>query len=270
MLVGIIGGGAAGMMCAVTINELNPNVEVVLIEKNDTLGKKVIISGGGRCNVTTGIHDSKILLKKYPRGEKFLISIMNRFSPHDTYEWFENHGVPLKCENNWRVFTKSDKGSDIIAAFNKIFERHNTKVLFNQAVTSVNRKENGFEIQFKDMPSEIVDRVVLAAGGQAFRKTGSTGDGYAIAESLGHNITRLAPSLHSFITNEKWAKKMSGLSFENAVITVKAKKTYSEAGSFIFTHWGISGPAVFAISSLIAFEEFSANKPLNIYIDLFP
>jgi predicted Rossmann fold flavoprotein len=129
MRIAVIGGGAAGMMAAATINETNPEAEVFLIEKNDSLGKKVIISGGGRCNVTTGITDIKTVLKKYPRGEKFLISAMHQFSPEDVYGWFEARGVPLKCEEDLRVFPQSDDGHDVVKAFEKIFKQYGTKLL---------------------------------------------------------------------------------------------------------------------------------------------
>ena len=270
MRVAIIGGGAAGMMCATTINELNPEAEVFLIEKNESLGKKVIISGGGRCNVTTGIEDLKILLKKYPRGEKFLISAMHRFSPSAVYAWFEDHGVPLKCEEDLRVFPRSDQGKDVVGAFEKIFAHHKTKVLLKHIVKGIEQKNNEFIITIKDQPPLVADQVVLALGGQAYRHTGSTGDGYTLAESLGHHTTPLAASLNSFITEEKWPRAIAGLSFIKATIIAEGSKHFSFTGAFLFTHLGISGPAVFALSSLVAFEEYSPKKPLKIFIDLIP
>jgi predicted Rossmann fold flavoprotein len=270
MRVAIIGGGAAGMMAAATINEYSPETEVFLIEKNDSLGKKVIISGGGRCNVTTGISDIKTVLKKYPRGEKFLISAMHRFSPEDVYKWFESHGVPLKCEDDLRVFPKSDDGHDVVKVFEKIFKNGNTQILFNHNVESIRKDKENFEIHFKGWPLLTVDRVVLCVGGQAYRQTGSVGDGYAFAESLGHKITSLAASLNSFITKEKWVRDISGVSFEKCKIYSDRKKEYSFTGSFLFTHTGISGPAVFALSSLVAFEEYGPKNPLPIFIDFLP
>lgn len=270
MKIAIIGGGAAGMMCAVTINELNPNGQVFLIEKNESLGKKVIISGGGRCNVTTGFDDLKTVLGKYPRGEKFLISAMNRFSPTSVYQWFENHGVPLKNEDDMRVFPQSDNGEDVVRAFEKVFSASRTKVLLKHTVKHLEKKDGGFIITFRDGATLVADRIVLALGGQAYRQTGSTGDGYTLAEQLGHHITPLAPSLHSFITKEKWPKLVSGLSFAEATITVEGQKKHSFTGPFLFTHSGISGPAVFALSSLSAFEVWGSASPLPISINLLP
>lgn len=268
MKIAIIGGGAAGMMTAATINENNGETEVFLIEKNDSLGKKVIISGGGRCNVTTGLQDVNTVLKKYPRGEKFLNSAMRQFSPQTTYAWFEEHGVPLKCEKDLRVFPASNNGKDIVKVFEKIFAENKTKLLFKHQVTKITKQDKNFLINFKTQKALEVDKVVFAFGGQAYRQTGSTGDGYSLAESLGHHTTELAPSLSSLITKEKWPTLIAGLSFTKTTFTTKASKKYSFTGPFVFTHWGISGPAVFALSSLIAFEKFSPNKPIKISLDL--
>lgn len=268
MKIAIIGGGAAGMMAAATINENNPQAEVFLIEKNASLGKKVIISGGGRCNVTTGIQDISTVLSKYPRGGKFLSSAMHQFSPQILQTWFVNHGVPLKCESDMRVFPVSNNGKDVVKAFEKIFQKYKTNILFNHQVIKIIKKEKGFIINFKTQKPLQVDKVILTLGGQAYRQTGSTGDGYSLAENLGHQITELAPSLSSLTSKEKWPGQIAGISFTKATLSAKTNKKYGFTGPFVFTHWGISGPAVFALSSLIAFEKFDANKPLKISLDL--
>ncbi|MFA7314711.1 MAG: NAD(P)/FAD-dependent oxidoreductase [Candidatus Magasanikbacteria bacterium] len=270
MKIAIVGGGAAGMMCAATIVEEYPNVEIFLIEKNSSLGKKVIISGGGRCNVTTGIEDLKLVLTKYPRGNKFLQSAMHRFSPAQVCTWFENHGVALKCEEDLRVFPVSNDGHDIVRVFENIFKTSKINLLFKYNMKNIVKEKNKFVISFDKQKDLEVDKVVMALGGQAYRQTGSTGDGYGILERLGHHITDLAPSLNSFITQEKWPKELSGLSFEKVNIKVKGQKKYQFVGPFLFTHTGISGPAVFALSSLIAFEKYDRQKPLDILIDVLP
>jgi len=270
MRVAIIGGGAAGMMAAATINENNPEVEVFLIEKNESLGKKVLISGGGRCNITTGIADIKIVLKNYPRGEKFLTPAMHRFSPSDVRDWFLSHGIPQQCGDDLRVFPKSNDGRDVVGVFERIFSRHRTKILFGHAVKNIEKNQNRFIINFREQPPLEVDRVVLALGGEAYRHTGSTGDGYALAESLGHRISPLAASLYSFVTKEKWPKEISGLTIAKSAVMAKREKRYQTVGSVLFTHWGVSGPAIFAMSSLVAFLNFSSAEPLDIFIDLIP
>lgn len=271
MKIAIIGAGAAGLMAAATISEIEQTATVILFEKNDGLGKKVIISGGGRCNVTTGIQDVRTVLKKYPRGGKFLSSAMYTFPPEAVYEWFEARGVPLKIEEDFRVFPQSNNGRDIVGVFERIFARsQELDVRLKTSVTKVERRGESFAIWIKgeDQP-QLVDKVVLTTGGQAYRQTGSTGDGYAFAQSLGHTITDLAPSLNAFFTRETWPARVSGVSFSSAKVRSVEHKVES-TGPFLFTHQGISGPAVFALSSHVAFKVYDEVRPLKIEIDLFP
>ncbi len=271
MRIAIIGGGAAGMMAAATINENKPEAEVFLLEKNNKLGKKVLISGGGRCNVTTGLQDIKIVLSKYPRGSKFLNSAMHAFSPQAVQDWFIGHGVPLKCEADDRVFPVSNNGQDVVAVFENIFKKNNTKILFEHSVYSIEKKDKYFIIHSKNQADLQVDKVVLTLGGQAYRQTGSTGDGYNLAENLGHHTSQLAPSLSSLVTSEAWPSQVAGLSFAKIVLKTKINnKKYETSGPLIFTHWGISGPAVFAFSSLVAFENFHEAQALKIFLDIVP
>lgn len=271
MAIAIIGGGAAGLMAAATIHETHPETEVFLIEKNDGLGKKVIISGGGRCNVTTGIQDVRTVLTKYPRGGKFLSSAIYSFPPAAVYDWFEAHGVPLKIEEDLRAFPQSNNGKDIVGVFEQMFRSSRVRTYLKASAVRVAKMGSHFEVYLKDKEEPlIVDKIILTTGGQAYRHTGSTGDGYAFAMSLGHTLTPLAPSLNSFTTKEKWSAEVSGLSFEKATLSANRGKGFKFTGPFLFTHKGISGPAVFALSSLVAFEMYDANKPLEISIDLFP
>jgi predicted Rossmann fold flavoprotein len=271
MKVAVIGGGAAGLMAAAAVREVDPAIDVFVIERNDGLGKKVIISGGGRCNVTTGILDVKTVLTKYPRGNKFLAKAMHQFPPQSVYDWFESHGVPLKTQDDQRVFPQSDDGHDVVGAFERLFEENGTRVLLNTHVTRIEKGEDGFSIFFRATEKPlVVDKVILTTGGQAYRATGSTGDGYAFAMSLGHTITPLAASLNSFGTREKWVADISGLSFPAATLTAKRGSEPSFTGPFLFTHRGISGPAVFALSAIVAFERYEMLRPMEIAVDLFP
>ncbi len=273
MRIAIIGGGAAGLMAAASILDHAPTAEVFIVERNDALGKKVVISGGGRCNVTTGITDVRTVLTKYPRGGKFLTSAMHRFPPSAVMAWFQDRGIRLKTEEDLRVFPVSDDGHDVVRAFEEIFRRSDAHVMLRAHVTGVRRGGDGkgFFVDIRDHREPLaVDAVILTTGGQAYRHTGSTGDGYAFAISLGHTLTPLAPGLNAFFTREKWPADVSGLSFEGARLTARRGKGVSFTGPFLFTHRGVSGPAVFALSSLTAFEPYDAATPMEISVDLFP
>ncbi|MCC7357177.1 NAD(P)/FAD-dependent oxidoreductase [Candidatus Uhrbacteria bacterium] len=267
MRIAIVGGGAAGLMCAATLAESGVANDVVLLEKNAELGKKVLISGGGRCNVTTGLSDVRQLLLRYPRGQKFLQKAMYHFPPLAVRDWFESHGVPLKVEKDLRVFPVSDNGSDIVGVFKRLFDQANVQILYGHQVISISESQHVFTLHLKQTISLEVDAVVLTTGGQAYRHTGSTGDGYTFAEKLGHTITPLAPSLSAFIVEEHWPKTLAGVSVKNATITCGNKRF---TGPFLFTHKGITGPAVFALSALIAFETCTPQKKLHMEINLFP
>ncbi|MCW1892069.1 MAG: NAD(P)/FAD-dependent oxidoreductase [Candidatus Uhrbacteria bacterium] len=269
MRIAIIGGGAAGLMAAATILETSETAKVILIERNPDLGKKVKISGGGRCNVTTGIQDVRTALFRYPRGGKFLTSAMHAFPPGSVMEWFESHGVPLKIEDDLRVFPKSDHGEDVVRVFERLFDSPRVQLLMKMSVAEILHDGKEFTIALKEQDPVVVDRVIIATGGQAYRQTGSTGDGYAFAASLGHTITPLAPSLSALHTKESWPAEVSGSSFASARLSVpSAKAEYT--GPFLFTHKGVSGPAAFALSAQVAFVPVSVNSPIEMRIDLYP
>ncbi|MDF1497402.1 MAG: NAD(P)/FAD-dependent oxidoreductase [Patescibacteria group bacterium] len=268
MKIAVIGGGAAGLMAAATIVEADSEAEVFLIEKNEELGKKVIISGGGRCNLTTGFDDIKQILTKYPRGGKFLTKAMYAFPPKAVRNWFEAHGVTVKIEGDMRAFPVSDDGQDVVGVFEKSFKKGNVKVMINSAVEEIKKDKKGFSIKIKKRLKPLtVDKVILTTGGQAYRQTGSTGDGYTFAVELGHSITPLAPSLSAFHTKESWTADVAGLSFKKVELNIGKRTT---VGPVMFTHKGVTGPAVFAMSSLIAFEELSTTNPILLTMDIFP
>lgn len=262
--IAIIGGGAAGMMCAARILEATPvPLTLHLFEKNTSLGAKVLISGGGRCNVTTGLKNKHQLLKKYPRGSDFLTPSLSTFTPQKVYRWFESHGVPLKIEKDNRVFPVSNNGKDIVGVFENLFNNRVT-LRFEEKVTDITRTTSGYRITTpKD--SGNYDMIVITTGGNAYRATGSTGDGYAFAQALGHTITPLGPSLNSFLTADTWTHNLSGLSFPQARLTYKQHK---ETGPLLFTHFGISGPVTFALSAHLAYETITPHQPLTIQVQL--
>lgn len=268
--IAIIGGGASGLMATARIVEVSNEHEVFLIERNDILGKKVIISGGGRCNVTTGLDDLKELLKKYPRGARFLRTAIYAFPPFAMREWMESQGVPLKIEEDLRVFPKSDDGKQVVKVFEKIIGKYGISVLFNSALKDLARDGDEFVLSFEDSKELRVDKVILCSGGQAYRHTGSKGDGYGFAEALGHSITKLGPSLNAFLSADTWTRVLSGLSFKNITLTFHGEEKFSFTGPMMFTHKGLTGPAVFAISAYAAYEIFDKNKPVQLNLDLFP
>jgi hypothetical protein len=245
------------------------------------------MTGGGRCNLTTGTTDVKQLMKNYPRGGEWLKFAMYDFGPKQCYEYFESNGVPLKMEGN-RAFPKSEKGEDIIKMFNEIFIKNKVEILYTKVVQGV-RKEGGlFVVDVDNGDSIKSDKLILTTGGNAYSKTGSRGDGYTFSKSLGHTITPLAPTLTSLNSNEIFIKSLAGVSAENAKLKlviggadsggtgsagggsagVGKKNEYEFTGSFLFTHTGITGPAVFAISAFSAYERL--RKGTTVYVDFVP
>lgn len=271
MKIAIIGGGAAGMMCAATLAENDTDgFQVFLVEKNSILGNKVIISGGGRCNVTTGIKDIEEVLTKYPRGKNLIKFAMYNFPPSRVCEWFEAHGVPLKTEADLRVFPRSNDGGDVVGVFENIFAKEDVEVMLKTKVNNVKKKGSKFVLDLANGSYLEVDKLVITTGGQAYKTTGSTGDGYSFAEELGHSITPLAPSLNAFILKEKWIKDLAGVSFKKSGLKIIGDKTSKFEGAFLFTHNGITGPAVFALSSMAAFELSDLKKEVKMFIDFLP
>ena len=271
--IGIIGGGAAGMMAAAAAKEMSPEADVLLFEKNPGLGAKVIISGGGRCNVTTGNFDVRQVLENYPRGAKFLMSAMFRFPPEKVKEWFENHGVPLKIEDDLRVFPVSNNGKDVVGALENELRDAGAQIFMKANIGEVFKKDDVFHLKLKDGEEYTVDKLILTCGGHAYSHTGSTGDGYAFAKNLGHSITPLAPSLNSFVVAEKWIREFAGVSFQQGrvkLVSFDGARSYERDGAFLFTHSGVTGPVTFAISSAAAYEVYDPQKPMKLFINFFP
>ncbi|MDA1060579.1 MAG: NAD(P)/FAD-dependent oxidoreductase [bacterium] len=265
----IVGAGAAGLMAAAYIAESDTEAEVCIVEKNAVLGRKVIISGGGRCNVTTADNEMPSLMSSYPRGSRWLRFCMHEVTPSDVYEWFENHGIPLKTEGK-KIFPQSNKGTDITEMFQRLFEDKNVDVLLKTSVVKVEKEGDAFKVSFEDGESRYCDKLILTTGGHAYRHTGSTGDGYAFAQSLGHSIKPLAATLTSFSASEPWISDLAGVSIENAKLRLVGREKSEFSGPFLFTHKGVSGPGIFALSSLSAFEECTDEHPLKLFIDFVP
>lgn len=239
------------------------------------MGNKVLISGGGRCNVTTGYYKKKDFGGKYVRGGEFLEPAMAAFGPRKVYQWFEEHGVPLKLEKDMRVFPVSNKGKDVVAVFEQLFEEKKVMVHFKEGAISVTSRrmdssampQNDEKFIVKTNVDEYTfDIVVLTTGGNAYAHTGSSGEGYNFAQALGHGITPLGPSLNSFQTSHEWMHELTGLSFPWARLqaTLSDGSTKAVDGPVLLTHFGISGPDVFALSALLAFEKISVEQPFSV------
>ena len=261
--IAIIGGGPAGMMAAASFLESVQvmDYEVHIFETNKVLGRKLVISGGGRCNVTTGIFDKKTLATKYTRGFDFLETALGEFSPKKCKKWFESHDLPLKVQPDNRVFPVSDDGNDVLAVFEKIF-KNNSKVFlhFREKIQNIEKHSEKFIVTSTNLTLEA-DYCVIATGGNAYRHTGSTGDGYAFAKKFGHQITTLGPSLSSFLIREEFLKKISGTTFSDAKIIFSHQNELKNlTGSLLLTHFGISGPLTFMLSSHLAWSEIAEQK----------
>jgi len=263
----IVGGGAAGLMAAITASGIGK--KVLLFEKNDRLGKKLLITGKGRCNVTNNCSVDE-LIKNIPSNPRFLYSAFSQFSSEDTMNFFENIGVQLKTERGNRVFPQSDKSSDIVNSLTRTIKDYGVDVL-NKKVSSLIIKENAVLGVEADGEKYYSDSVLITTGGKSYHSTGSTGDGYIFAEKAGHKIVPLKPSLVPIVTKEKYPTEMMGLSLKNVNLSVfdknTGKKIFSEMGEMLFTHFGVSGPIVLSASSRIRTEE---PERYIFYIDMKP
>lgn len=242
----IIGGGAAGLMASVECKRLGQ--DILVIERNPRPGKKIAITGKGRCNVTTLNHDLRDLISRYQRNGKFLYGAFSRFSVQDTLDYFEKTlKVKLKIERGNRVFPKSDSAVDIIYGLQ---EEIIDDILPNTSVLSFNMEGNSIRSVVTYKGEFQAKRYILATGGKSYPITGSNGDGYALAQSVGHSIVEPKPALVPVICKERWIKKLEGLSLVNVKITAfqKDKQIISKFGEALFTHHGMTGPIVIDMS----------------------
>lgn len=250
MNVCIIGGGASGMMVAILLSQKGCNVTI--FEKNAELGKKILITGKGRCNVTNFCSNDEFLANVV-RGKKFLISSLQAFPPQKTIDFFESCGVKLKTERGNRVFPLSDSASTIKNALLQKLKQNNVKILTNCSVNAIFAKGKRFIAIESNGTKYTFDACVVATGGLSYKTTGSTGDGYNFASKMGHKIIDLVPALNGIETKQS-VKQLEGLALKNVVVKAidKEKVVYSsEIGEMIFTNVGVSGPIVLSMSSYI-------------------
>lgn len=266
--IAVIGGGPAGILAAGTAGEFGKNV--TLFEKNDKLGKKLFITGKGRCNITNRC-DIEELIQNVVVNNSFMYSGFYSFTNETIIDLLGKYGVDVKTERGNRVFPVSDKSSDVIKAFQKFLKDSNVEVKLNSEVKEIryidfNKK---FEILLSNGSNYEFDKVVIATGGKSYEQTGSTGDGYKFAKNFGHKVINLRPALVPCEVEEKWIKEIQGLSLKNVSISayVKGKKIFEDFGEMIFTHYGISGPIVLTMSNFI--NRYISQK-ISFKIDLKP
>lgn len=269
----VIGGGAAGMMAAVAA--AGQGHKVCLIEKNEKLGKKLFITGKGRCNVTNA-GDMETLFANICTNEKFLYSAFYGYDNQAVMTFLKEAGCPLKIERGDRVFPVSDHSSDVISAFSRQLKKLSVEVLLNTEVTGVLTEENQFTaIKLKNGSTINADACIVCTGGISYPSTGSTGDGYRFAEENGHRLVEPKPALVPLETKEEWCRELMGLALKNvSVRLMKGKKEiYQGFGEMLFTHFGVSGPLILSASSFYVKQQGKkgkADEDVKVFIDLKP
>ncbi len=247
----VIGGGAAGLMAAGTAAKRG--LKVTLFERNEKLARKVAITGKGRCNVTNNCPLLNDLIANVPVNGRFLYGAFSRFTTDDTMDFFEDMGVPLKIERGNRVFPVSDRALDIVDALNKYITVNGVKRKTARVTELLTEDGKVIGCKTEDGNEYFADNVLIATGGKSYPVTGSTGDGYKFAESVGHTVTALKPSLVPLECHEGWCTDAQGLSLRNVEVSVEDTKTfktvYKDFGEMLFTHFGVSGPMVLSASS---------------------
>ena len=267
----VIGGGAAGMMAAIAAADQGS--KVLLLEKNEKLGKKLFITGKGRCNVTNA-GDMENLFANVMTNEKFLYSAFYTYDNTMVMDFLEKAGCPLKVERGDRVFPVSDHSSDVIAAFQRELKKRGVEIRLNTEVKELLTEGDGEEgsvtgVLLSNGKKEYADAVIIATGGISYASTGSTGDGYRFAKSVGHKVVECKPSLVPFNMKEDWCKEAMGVSLKNVSLTLKCgkKEIYSGFGEMLITHFGISGPLALSASSYYVSK---AKSDCKCYLDLKP
>ena len=269
----VVGGGAAGMFAAIAAAKNGH--QVTLYEKNEKLGKKIFITGKGRCNITNAA-DMEELFDAVVTNSKFLYSSFYGYTNQNVIDFFEDAGVPVKMERGNRVFPISDHSSDVIRALEREMKKVGVKVCLNTEVKSVEAEKGKFnKVVLKDTTTQTADACIVATGGLSYRSTGSTGDGFRFAENVGHKVTQCFPSLVPMETKEPWICELQGLSLRNveAKILDGKKELYKDFGEMLFTHFGVSGPLIISASSYVGKKFMDKNgqkKELTLEIDLKP
>lgn len=265
----VVGAGASGCVAAGFAAKCGG--DVLLFERNEKIGRKVLITGKGRCNVTNAETDIEKLISNVPKNGRFLYSAFSRFGTEDTRNLFESLSVPLKVERGNRVFPQSDKASDIVDALNRFITQNRVKIRTGRVKNLIIENNAVVGVETWDKERFFSDKVIVATGGLSYPKTGSTGDGYELAKQAGHEIVEPKPSLVALTCREGFCSEAMGLSLRNVSIRVEDTKTgrriYSDFGEMLFTHFGASGPMILSASAHMRDME---KGRYEIYIDMKP
>ncbi|OGX52219.1 MAG: hypothetical protein A2321_02770 [Omnitrophica WOR_2 bacterium RIFOXYB2_FULL_45_11] len=268
--VAVVGGGPAGMMAAIRAGGLKK--EAWLLERGDSLGRKLLLSGKERCNVTN-MAPLDDFMAKFGRQGDFLRTAFSRFFNQDLIDFFKVKGLELKVERQGRVFPVTDRASSVLDALKDYLRENKVQILYNTRVSAIKKEGDIFSLNSSDAGTRKLSarKVILAAGGASFSWTGSSGDGFAMAGKLGHTITPLKAGLVPLKTKESWVKELRGLSLKNIRLSFKSKdkKIVSNIGELLFTHFGVSGPLVLDLSGS-ALRLRDQSEELFLYIDLKP
>ncbi len=264
----VVGGGASGLFAAGRAAEMGK--KVLLLEKNRTVGQKLSITGGGRCNVTNAELDSRVLLKYYGDAEQFLYSAFSQFGVKETFDFFEKRDLPLVVEANKRAFPNTHKAADVVRVLKKYVEEGGVVVKTNSPVTRINSGSKGIESVVCGEEEYKAKEFIFATGGFSHPTTGSTGDGFTWLKDLGHSVVSPTPTIVPIRTVEAWSKKLAGISADAAKITfyTEGKKAFAKEGKILFTHLGLSGPLIlnsaYQVATLLEAGTVTAG------IDLYP
>ncbi len=263
----VIGGGASGMMAAGRAGERGKRV--LLIEKNAVLGKKLSITGGGRCNITNAEFDTRTLLAQYGDAQDFLYSPFSQFGVQSTFDFFTEHDLPLMVEDRKRAFPKTGRASDVTRVLERYMKKHNVTVMCGVSVNGL--VIQGGRIQGVDTTNGMftASSFVLSTGGRSHSTTGSTGEGIAWIQKIGHTTHESNPDIVPLVVKEEWIKKLSGKSLETMRITFgTGSKRFSKEGKLLFTHFGLSGPLI--LNSAREVKKLLVERSIEAHIDLFP
>ncbi len=264
----VIGGGAAGMMAAGTAAQRGLNV--CLVEKNARPGRKVMITGKGRCNITNHC-DVQTFIASVPTNGRFLYSAIHQFTPQDTIDFFEELGLPVKIERGNRVFPQSDKAGDVVDRLVHFVKSNGVQLVTGEVKRLLLKEHSVYGVELHGGAQVMADTVIVCCGGASYPGTGSTGDGYKLARQAGHTVTELRPSLVPLVVRGDECRDMMGLSLKNVSVRVydteKKKQIYDDFGEMLFTHFGLSGPMILSASAHM--REMSSGR-YHIFIDLKP